>query len=301
MRRLYPLLSVLFFISCNPPHITPFNSEQFFGEIIEVDWSGRELVFVEESIDVEYNYLLSSFYSLNGLKEYKYEDLVNKKGKIIGLKLRNNDYWKDWIIQLEDGTYLKTIVKEKQIEEGHISHTYFVDDLDSVKTNMIGKSIWLNHITKGEITDDYYSVFVHTDLRKKNLLQIPFNRFDKVEIVDVIPFSITPFDIPFYLKIKSDKNKIGYIKYRDDVNRFPRIPYFVFNPLPNEWGDEIINMIKDGVISIGMTKEQVRISWGNPLKINLSSYGSSLMEQYVYLDNQYIYFENGVVSSFQSF
>ena len=50
-------------------------------------------------------------------------------------------------------------------------------------------------------------------------------------------------------------------------------------------------------ILIGMTKDQARLSWGNPTKINRSSYGP---EQWVYRrgsNTQYIYFEDGVVSA----
>tara|TARA_R110000824_G_scaffold384276_1_gene578167 strand:+ start:415 stop:909 length:495 start_codon:yes stop_codon:yes gene_type:complete len=50
-------------------------------------------------------------------------------------------------------------------------------------------------------------------------------------------------------------------------------------------------------IMIGMTKDQAKLSWGNPRKINKSSYGP---EQWVYRrgsSTQYIYFEDGVVTA----
>lgn len=54
-----------------------------------------------------------------------------------------------------------------------------------------------------------------------------------------------------------------------------------------------------GKISIGMTKEEVLERWGEPLDINKTTtqYGAS--EQWVYPNNQYLYFEDGVLTSIQ--
>lgn len=60
----------------------------------------------------------------------------------------------------------------------------------------------------------------------------------------------------------------------------------------------------DGKVMRGMSESQVQNAWGRPTKINRSvgSYGTH--EQWVYDRGrngaQYIYFENGVVSSMQS-
>ena len=62
--------------------------------------------------------------------------------------------------------------------------------------------------------------------------------------------------------------------------------------------------IARGRIMVGMTASQVRRSWGSPSKVNRSvgSYGTH--EQWVYdrgiAKSQYVYLENGVVSSIQS-
>ena len=49
---------------------------------------------------------------------------------------------------------------------------------------------------------------------------------------------------------------------------------------------------------IGMTAEEVKkSSWGNPKKINKSTYEWGTTEQWVYSDNRYVYFKNGKVTS----
>ena len=60
----------------------------------------------------------------------------------------------------------------------------------------------------------------------------------------------------------------------------------------------------DGKVMTGMSESQVQSSWGRPTKINRSVGSYGVHEQWVYDRGrngaQYIYFENGVVSSMQS-
>lgn len=66
----------------------------------------------------------------------------------------------------------------------------------------------------------------------------------------------------------------------------------------------ITSATASGKVTRGMTAAQVRSSWGDPTKINrtVGSYG--VHEQWVYdrgnFRSQYVYLENGVVTSFQS-
>lgn len=56
-----------------------------------------------------------------------------------------------------------------------------------------------------------------------------------------------------------------------------------------------------GGVRIGMTAKQVRASnWGGPESINRSTGSYGTHEQWVYGGGNYIYFENGVVSSIQN-
>lgn len=56
-----------------------------------------------------------------------------------------------------------------------------------------------------------------------------------------------------------------------------------------------------GGVSIGMTAKQVRASnWGGPESINRSTGSYGTHEQWVYGGGNYIYFENGIVSSIQN-
>ena len=65
-----------------------------------------------------------------------------------------------------------------------------------------------------------------------------------------------------------------------------------------DWPEEIWDLIKKGKIRLGMTKEQVRLSWGQPNDINRSVGPWGIHEQWVY-GSQYLYFENGILTSWQ--
>lgn len=59
------------------------------------------------------------------------------------------------------------------------------------------------------------------------------------------------------------------------------------------FGQENWVRILSGKVQVGFTEEMVKLSWGEPKKINKASYGN----QWVY-DSQYLYFENGTLKAF---
>lgn len=59
------------------------------------------------------------------------------------------------------------------------------------------------------------------------------------------------------------------------------------------FGEASWQTILAGKVRAGFTEEMVLLSWGKPVKINQASYGN----QWVY-DGQYLYFERGVMTSF---
>jgi len=58
------------------------------------------------------------------------------------------------------------------------------------------------------------------------------------------------------------------------------------------------NILK-GMVSIGMTTEDVEVSWGKPKDINRSVGAWGVHEQWVYGSSNYLYFENGKLTSWQ--
>lgn len=62
----------------------------------------------------------------------------------------------------------------------------------------------------------------------------------------------------------------------------------------------IWNLIISGKVQRGMTKEQCRLSWGNPEKVNVTTGAFGTHEQWVYYGDSYLYFENGKLTAIQN-
>ena len=156
------------------------------------------------------------------IRSVELSKIIHLLGKILGL-VKTSNYHSDWIIQLNDGGIIQTLNYSSTLNDKRIKYTYFVDNYESIKTEVVGKTIWLNYVDKGNPMDNFYSVFVLSDLTKIIETKRPnFKRFEKVEIIDLIPFTIySHYGFPFYLKIKSDDGRIGFIQYTDNINKYP--------------------------------------------------------------------------------
>ena len=66
-----------------------------------------------------------------------------------------------------------------------------------------------------------------------------------------------------------------------------------------KYGQATYNKLKNNLIWLGMTKEMATISWGSPNDINRTVGSWGVHEQWVY-GRSYLYFENGILKSYQN-
>ncbi len=68
-------------------------------------------------------------------------------------------------------------------------------------------------------------------------------------------------------------------------------------------GSDLKRVMLEGKIQVGMTKEQVIISWGAPRDVHRTVFGFSSNEQWIYGDPlygaKYLYFDNDKLTSWQ--
>jgi hypothetical protein len=64
--------------------------------------------------------------------------------------------------------------------------------------------------------------------------------------------------------------------------------------------EEIALLISKHQVRLGMTDEQCRASWGRPRDINRSTGSYGVHEQWCYDGYNYLYFENGILTSIQN-
>lgn len=70
------------------------------------------------------------------------------------------------------------------------------------------------------------------------------------------------------------------------------------NCIRKNLGNDDWQLILDGKVKIGMTKEMCDLSWGKPKSINETITSGKKSEQWVYSDN-YLYFDNGILTAMQ--
>jgi hypothetical protein len=300
MKKFYPLLSILLLIGCNPSSTTtntsnPINIEEFSlsGRDVLVVKVGEKLKELKKSVGSS---LDKEFSLTNGSNRFiKYSELENQYGKVLGKsKIKDKNYL---IIQMNERRrvkigYLNWDMKYDMLPSFLVS----VDKINELK-KLVGEIIWLNK------TDDFSSLYNNTTFFTHS--NKSFNRFDEVEIVDIYPLYMGGSDRPIWLKVKSKVGDFGYVKYDDIPNKKGfDLYYYSSNPLPKEWGDEVIELVKNGKIRIGMTERQVRVSRGNPSDINTTITQYTKREQWVYKQSSYkssyVYVENGKVVSIQN-
>jgi len=308
MKKLYPLLSILFLIywSCIPKSlIIPPNLRDINKDDYEFKYIGEKVEFVETYQKMlKYYKSQEPWIDSNG-KEMSYQKLVGKKGKLDWIKFERKSYlsyYRWYKVTLDDGImlYNKRYSSLKHpsdkkwryisVIHGYIEKVFILSEYEEIKNKYLNKTIWIKE-------PKFFSILKPNPVETYDL----FDKWSEVIVDDVIPYDGggPPF---YFFKLKSkDGNKSGYIQLSIPTRK---VRYFDENPFNDDWDGEIINLIKSEKIRIGMTKYQVRLSWGKPWDINLTttSYGSR--EQWVYdrlnYDNDYVYFENGKVVGIQN-
>lgn len=290
---------VFVYLSCIPIsripedllHIPSNDSQQYYvGKKVEFIQTGEELL--------PYFKTMNGWFNENG-KFYNYSELVGKQGVVKWIK--SGGYYRYAMVQLDGGTriYCKYMFLR---DYGYLEKTFFIKDFEVAKKLYDGKSIWLFNIVNKSFSTS--TPYIFKNIFRNNINQwTNFERFEEVKVIEVIPFHYghTYAGSPFWLLISSlDGRKSGYIRHDNGARNFRFLNhYYLKNPLKKSWDKEIIQLVKNEKLKIGMTDEQVKFSWGKPDDINttISVYGTS--EQWVYNDQSYLYFEDGILTTIQ--
>lgn len=101
-------------------------------------------------------------------------------------------------------------------------------------------------------------------------------------------------DKQIYKELYRIKISGAYANSKYSINEL-REEIFIRHP---DWSQEIKNLILGSKIQLGMTTDQAFASWGYPEDINRTVGSWGTHEQWVY-SSKYLYFENGVLTSWQ--
>ena len=73
------------------------------------------------------------------------------------------------------------------------------------------------------------------------------------------------------------------------------------DPKPaHKWPAKVWDAIENQKVFSGMTMEQAQLSWGEPHDVNRTTAGGHVHEQWVYGENNYLYFDDGILKATQN-
>ena len=70
--------------------------------------------------------------------------------------------------------------------------------------------------------------------------------------------------------------------------------------LIKKYGKSKYEKLKNGEIWIGCTMDMAKIAWGNPVSSNKTTRANKVSEQWVYGNGNYLYFDNGILTTIQN-
>jgi len=222
-----------------------------------------------------------------------HKDYAGKKGKIQEIQanpLGGFDSWYVAVLETCEKIYSFVISPDRPLEL-NVSESstgiYFLDILRQAES-MIGKKIWANQNyareDRGLFTDD-------------SKLEHPLGHIEILEVVGVTTKMIDHVHKrevgPYFLVVRKKTGDTGYLAFYDSN-------FFLKNPIDPKWDKATVEMIKQRKIKLGMSEQQLSLSWGRPQRINRSVGSFGVHEQWIYGSGQYVYMQNGKLTSFQS-
>ena len=125
-------------------------------------------------------------------------------------------------------------------------------------------------------------------------LSVSLRNLDSVKVVQVDTKNYgVGGETPIKLLIETTRKEQGLINYGADY-------IYPENPIKKSWHKGVIEAIKAHRVSVGMSEDQARLSWGQPQHINTSVNAANKEEQWVYGNGDYLYFTNGMLTSVQT-
>lgn len=218
----------------------------------------------------------------------KYNSLVGKKAEIIGYK---DARYPDAILRVEELNWILFT----HVTNGSFNDVGFVSEMENAQ-QYIGKKVW----NKGHPTDN------HADRHGYIKCDKNIGKLEQVKITNIKWSTDESSPLRFMFQTNDGFNGYwdgSYSKINDGSSGLA-MPFsenwYLEDPrtIHSDWPKKIWYAIENEEVLIGMSKEQVLLSWRKPRKINRTVGTWGVHEQWVY-SSQYLYFKDGLLTSFQ--
>lgn len=256
-------------------------------EFVFKDWIGKEFTFTV----------------LTGLKPFKelehyYDSLTDFRIKKLPLKrpftvtgVISNGFSQYYKVKFASGE--EGYIASYQLAHGFKLREYICKSCDDV---MLQSDDFLafTRITCNNIA-------IEKGFTRGKSLWLKYEAFDlpwlkKIKVKDYKPDDDGTPPITMLIEVDGEEKEVSF--YWPQFNDF----FYVSDPAPRiaKWGKRVLTAIKENKVFIGMSKEQVRASWGVPDDINRTVGPWGIHEQWIYGNNgTYLYFENDKLTSWQ--
>ena len=132
--------------------------------------------------------------------------------------------------------------------------------------------------------------------------RMPGLKFAKVTVDDV---EVATGDFPIKVKISTSEGQVGYqnMNYTSDIHDSRNFAALFYLSDPKDRyphiSDEHWKMIQKGKVAEGMTKDECKLSIGNPDEVRSGHNRSMTMDIWQYADGTYLMFTDGLLTNFR--
>lgn len=261
-------------------------------------WVGKKFIFLPiQKSHQQYGYQQFT----GGQGEFgwpTYEECVGRIGTIVNVSVHYRD--SKITIQMDDNgqTYVGSGDDETVMGIAPVA------DINYARSTSLGKTLWY----RGRKLDTYNEAteeFGEIELRKYSAVKVldvvaGWVSFKPVRLILQTPSGEEAFKDVTLSRTNGPSPNSSVKWYPPDDPGFSE-NFFVKNPhKTRKWSLRTWSAIEEGKVFLGMTAEQVRMSWGKPEEINKTITGNIRHEQWVYGIGHYLYFDNGILTGIQN-
>jgi hypothetical protein len=211
-----------------------------------------------------------------------YSDLSGKRGKILGIE-RNGEgaSFVSFILENNSIGYapFPASLSNKPLSSA-LKFAVTSDTLDRIKREYLGTTVYTR---------------IYPDTKRRDRL---FHEHgDSVLLLNCEPLKVRDVQ-PVYLP-DDGTGCIIYFMAEDSLGEKGYYPcdssyFYDTNPFQKGWSRTVVHAIQHGEILNGMTKEQLKMSWGDPASSKKQSTNEGVAEQWIY-DWSIVYLLNGII------
>ncbi|WP_287372291.1 hypothetical protein [Prosthecochloris sp.] len=218
-----------------------------------------------------------------------YEEYVGRKGKI-ETTITYDPSQSRFISEKSKSKFRKAVLENGEVVYAYLvsnslpDNIYLTEEVNRARS-LIGQKIWVNN---SRVVGS--QVLITPD---ENLSYPTYNA-EPLTVVDIFMsvYGHSRGRGAFSMRVRKSSGEEGLIKFYDRY-------FYTSNPIPPGTSQKVRRAIERQEVTMGMTKKEAVLSWGEPEKVNKSVGSWGVREQWVYGYN-YLYFKNGKLTSWQT-